>query len=112
MWLKSANKFLVKIKRDSVCMGDDVSAPHYYTFKISAKATLNDIFKHLTKRKYLALIDGKNHSWEGIVNNQLVTVVLGNNQSPKRSPLLDSKVSNYAQNGEINVHFKYNSSTT
>jgi len=73
---------LINAERDSVCMGDDIDAPHSYSFKISANATLNDVFEHLARKHYLASVAGKNHSWEAIISNESLALFVGNNQHP------------------------------
>ena len=103
------SEYDVSVERDSVCMGDDVDAPHSYNFRISSTATLNDIFVHLSKESYLASVAGRNHSWQAVINDQLVAVFLSNNRTPEPSVLLANEVSQYAQIGYINLHFRYTS---
>jgi hypothetical protein len=103
------NQYLVKVERDSVCMGDDVDAPHSYSFTIPATATLNDVFAHLANRRYLASVAGLSHSWQAAINGQPVAMISGNNQSPEPTELLENDVARYARNGCIDVRFTYNS---
>ena len=103
---------LINVERDSVCMGDEVDAPHAYKFKLSDEATLCDIFSHLEKKRYLARVAGKNHSWDALVNGKKVAHFKGNNQAPENSGSLGNPVSRLAKNGQLKLEFIYNSETT
>jgi Na+-transporting NADH:ubiquinone oxidoreductase subunit NqrA len=105
-------EYVVNVERDSVCMGDDVDAPHSYSFRVSSTATLKDIFVHLSREGYLASVAGRNYSWQATINNQPVAVFLGNNRTPEPSALLANEVSQYAHIGCINLQFRYTSATT
>lgn len=106
------SEYVVNVERDSVCMGDDVDAPHSYSFRVSSTATLKDIFVHLSREGYLASVAGRNHSWQATINDQPVAVFLGNNRTPEPSALLANEVSQYAHIGCINLQFRYTSATT
>ena len=106
------NMILINVERDSVCMGDDVDAPHAYKFKLAEEATLTDIFSHLEKKRYLAGVAGKNHSWDALANGKKVAHFKGNNQAPENSGLLGNPVSKLAKDGQLKLEFIYNSATT
>jgi hypothetical protein len=106
------NEFFVEVERDSVCMGDDIDAPHSYIFKVPAHATLNEIFEHLARISYLATVAGRDHSWEAISGNKSLALFKGNNLQPEPSGTLSNSVSEYVSNGRLNIHFKYNSAAT
>lgn len=106
------NECLIKVQRDSVCMGDDVDAPHSYSFALPCDATLSELFEHLAIKRYLASVAGKNHTWEAVIGKKFVALFRGNNKNPEASFTLRNKVSKYANEGVLNVHFKYNSATT
>jgi hypothetical protein len=106
------SEYVVSVERDSVCMGDDVDAPHSYSFRVSSTATLKDIFVYLSKEGYLASVAGRNHSWQAVINGQPVAVFLGNNRTPEPSALLANEVSQYAHGGCIDIQFRYTSATT
>ena len=106
------NSFLIIVERDSVCMGDDVYAPHEYSFKLPESATLNEVFGHLAKESYLASVAGKNHSWEATISSEAVALFKGNSKTPEPSISLGTQLSKYVYDGRVNVNFKYNSSTT
>ena len=36
--------YLIKVKRDSVSMGDDIHSPHEYTFKLDGQACFAGVF--------------------------------------------------------------------
>lgn len=105
-------EFLVEVERDSVCMGDDCAAPHAYSFKVSINSTLSDVFEHLARKRYLAYVAGKNHSWEAVIKNNPVAFFKGNNQVPEPSAVLSDKVSLYAINATLKIWFKYNSAVS
>lgn len=106
------SKYLVKVERDSVCMGDDIDAPHSYSFRLPCEATLNDVFTHLAGKRYLASVAGRNHSWEAIIDKRSLALFKANNQEPEVSASLSNKISEYVKDGILVVRFKYNSATT
>ena len=103
---------LINVERDSVCMGDDMDAPHAYKFKIAEEATLSELFSNLEKKRYLAGVAGKNHSWDAMINGKKVAHFKGNNQAPESSSLLSKPVSKLAKDGKLKLEFFYNSATT
>ncbi|TRO25491.1 hypothetical protein EQ831_24635 [Pseudomonas sp. ALS1279] len=105
-------EYLIKVERDSVCMGDDIDAPHSYSFKLPCDASLSDVFEHLAGKRYLASVAGRNHSWEAIICNKSLAKFLANNREPEASVSLAAKLSKYEKDGVLHVHFKYNSATT
>jgi len=106
------NEYLITVERDSVCMGDNIDAPHEYIFNMPEDATLNNLFEHLAKENYLASVAGKNHSWEATVNDKVIALFRGNIKTPVPSNFLATQISKFAKNGKMNVNFKYNSATT
>lgn len=105
-------EILIKVERDSVCMGDDCDAPHSYIFKISNNSALSEVFEHLERKRYLASVAGKKHSWEAVIENSSVAFFKGNNQIPEPSSVLSNKVSLYAKNSILEIWFKYNSAVS
>ena len=106
------NDYLVSVERDSVCMGDDVDAPHAYSFRVLPDATFDDVFEHLARKGYLAYVAGKNHSWEAIVDGKPCAFFAGNNMKLESTKILTGKVSEFVRNGTLTVRFRYNSATT
>ncbi|MBZ6067968.1 hypothetical protein ACKC5O_10970 [Aeromonas schubertii] len=102
----------INVERDSVCMGDDIDAPHSYSFTLNSKATLQDIFIKLAKDNYLANVAGNNHSWVAKISREEIAVIEGNSKLPKPNSSLDNKLYGYGQSGQINVYFTYKSATT
>jgi len=105
-------EYVVKVERDSVCMGDDCDAPHSYSFNVSSNSTLSEVFNHLERKKYLASVAGQNHSWEAIIENRSVALFKGNSKYPEPTAALSKQVSSYANNSILNIWFKYNSATS
>ena len=53
----------VIISRDSVCMGDDVMAPHYMTIEIEDDMSYSDLLKKLITRMSVQVsLPGATHS--------------------------------------------------
>ena len=105
-------EILIEVERDSVCIGDDCDAPHSYSFKFSNNSALSEVFEHLERKRYLASVAGKNHSWEAVIENNSVAFFKGNNQLPEPSAMLSNKVSLYAKNSILKIWFKYNSAAS
>ena len=103
---------LIKVERDSVCMGDDIDAPHEYSFSLTEDSTLLEVFAHLEKKRYLAGVAGKDHSWDAIISNKKVAHFKGNNQIPEPSKFLSKPISKFSKSGELNLGFIYNSANT
>lgn len=101
--------YLIQVERDSVCMGDDATAPNAYEFRIPSNATLEDVFEHLAKQHYLASVAGKNHSWEAILQNNSIALFKANNRFPEPTPVLTNPISHYTNGSVLHVYFKYNS---
>ena len=106
------NTYLINVERDSVCVGDDIDAPHEYSFSLNEDSSLNDIFTHLEKKRYLAGVAGTRHSWDAIIDSKKVAHFKGNNRVPEPSKLLKSSISKFVKNGQLNVKFSYNSAST
>ena len=104
--------YLIRVERDSVSMGDDVNAPHEYAFNLTESSGLGDIFVHLEKKRYLPGVAGKNHSWDAVIGQKKVAHFKGNNKFPEPSKVLSKLLSKFAKDGQVNVSFTYNSSTT
>ena len=58
----------VIVQRDSVCAGDDVTAPNEIRFWLSDDAKIKEIFSELTAKGYLPTIAGFNERWSAKVN--------------------------------------------
>ncbi len=53
----------VIVERDSVCMGDDCSAPHQITYTVDDNETYIGLFKCLKKDNYFPSVHGNNVVW-------------------------------------------------
>jgi hypothetical protein len=76
------DEYLIKVERESVCMGDDVDAPHLYSFKVPCDFSLDDVFRHLAGKHYLASVAGRNHSWDAIIGKKSLAKFLASNREP------------------------------
>lgn len=101
---------LIHIERDSVCMGDDIDAPHAHDFMLPENATLQDIFRHLEKIAYLPSVAGLHHSWNAIINDEIIAIFKGNNQSPEHSEFLCNPIADFIKGNKVNLYIKYHSS--
>jgi hypothetical protein len=106
------SKVLVAVKRESVCMGDDINTPHAISFKMSDDNSLMDLFTLLARRNYLVQVAGKNHSWSCLVDGKRLATIKGNNRLPESTEHGDIKLSGFVKGGVINVSFEYHSSAT
>lgn len=104
------SNILVNIQRDSVCMGDDIDAPHAKCFEMSRDDTLLELFSILSKRNYLAKVADNNHSWSFFIEGHKLATVNGNNREPDQSEYINHSLSDFEKNGVVNAIFKYNSS--
>ncbi|GAA4811068.1 hypothetical protein GCM10011365_18770 [Marinicella pacifica] len=93
-------------------MGDDVNAPHEYSFSLAEDSSLLEVFVHLEKKRYLAGVAGKNHSWDAIINKKQVAHFKGNSQKPEPNKFLNKPISKYSKSGQLNLGFIYNSANT
>ena len=103
--------YLIKVKRDSVSMGDDIHSPHEYTFKLDGQACLNDVFTYLAKKRYLPKVHGNGHSWDVIFANQNVVHFIENQQTPEKSPSLIMPLTEFANEDTVDLFFTYNSAS-
>lgn len=103
------SNYSIEVKRDSVCMGDDIDAPHLLQFDVEKDALLVELFTHLASRNYLATVIGKNHYWEAIIDDIVVAKILGNDQKPEYSDQLKEPVSKFVREDCIRMRFKYHS---
>ena len=99
----------VQVQRSSVCMGDDMDAPHAYAFTIDQDATLRDVLRHIAEHAYLPNVGGKNHSWSVWVGNEQVGTILGNSQYPVSSKRLDEPALRHATGGVLKIDYGYES---
>lgn len=99
----------INVERDSVCMGDDVDAPHSYEFEIEQNASTRALFEHLSDKQYLASVVGGAHTWDAVVEDKIVANFLANNRYPEPSNTLSMPISELTNGGKIFLYFKYNS---
>lgn len=103
---------LVEVTRDSVCMGDDVDAPHFLRLALPATVTLKDVFLMLAEKHYLPGIAGQHHYWEAWSAGKLLASFTGNSATPEHSACLIEKLAEHATDGKFGIEFKYYSATT
>ena len=102
----------IYITRDSVCMGDDVKAPHLYIFEQPSHTKLNDIFIHLFDKSYLPPTSGATHVWEVMINDKVSIKITGNNHIEMPDPILFQAVESLSIDSTLKLWFRYKSSNT
>lgn len=97
-------KKIVKIEltRDSVCMADDVDAPHLKIIEISPLVETTSFIKSIYSN-YLPSINGYGHSWDCIFNKKTIATI---NHMEIIPIILEIEFENINK-----LFFKYNSST-
>ena len=95
------NAMIFNLTRDSVCIGDDVNAPHTKILSLSnykiSEHSIGEICLN-----YLPNVAGVGHSWECHINNILIAII----RVEKIEIITDEIFLN--ENNEM--FFKYNSS--
>lgn len=99
---------LVYLQRDSVCMGDDVDAPHDDSIEV-ADSTVATIAQGIVSAQYLAMIDGGKATWilRTRANGEPLAVIAQQWASPR---LLDDAPKNAVPNqqtGKLQVYVEY-----
>jgi hypothetical protein len=68
------NAIIFNLTRDSVCIGDDVNAPHTEILKLSnykiSEQSIGEICLN-----YLPNVAGVGHFWECYINNMLIAII-------------------------------------
>jgi hypothetical protein len=67
--LKSRPTLHIRLTRDSVCVGDDVDAPHEKTVKTHSFLDPVALASHLSS-VYLPTVNGVGHSWDCTLNGK------------------------------------------
>lgn len=104
---KIVNPIQVKLDRDSVCPGDDISS-HYLEFEFDSTATISDILKKVRKINYLALIQGGKATWFILSKHTEIAIIKQQWSSPKF--LIDKKTvigDLSVEEGSVSFYFKY-----
>lgn len=102
------SKLEVIVQRDSVCAGDDMSAPNEERFYLNAEAKLEEVFSRLSSMGYLPSIAGVNERWEAQVNGVVVCKFGKNIENPEYLLPKTSQVCSIGTfNGSAHVWLKY-----
>jgi hypothetical protein len=110
----------VCLTRESVCMGDDVEAPHSFTFQVSPRDSLNSLIQKVLSLKYFTDVEG--WTWIAVAREQLdredwssfatyrkplVVITPGSNDIeflvPSDAPLTDY----VTEKGKVEMHFHF-----
>lgn len=103
---------LIEVTRDSVCMGDDIDAPHFLRLSLPADLTLKDVFQMLAEKHYLPRVAGHDHCWEAWSAGKRLVSFTGNCATPEDSACLAEGLAEHATEGKFGIDFKYHSATT
>lgn len=98
----------VIVQRDSVCAGDDVTAPNEIRFWLSDEAKIKEIFSELTAKDYLPTIAGFNESWRAEVCGNAVCTFNKNIGKPDYIIDSDNQISSFKNfDGTASVFLTY-----
>ena len=86
-------EILVQVERDSISMGDDITAPHHNEFFFKKEDKLSDLFKKLLS--YLIKIENLN--WEIICENKILGNIIVDSEKNVSFTLniKDESITNY-----------------
>ncbi|WP_446011401.1 hypothetical protein [Candidatus Electrothrix sp.] len=98
--IKERPKISVRVTRDSVCAGDDADAPHEKLIEIPSFIDPMALYAHIGT-SYLPGVNGYGHSWDLMLNGNLIGVYGSGSFKPKVKEVA------YAESNH--VHFKYHS---
>jgi hypothetical protein len=80
--LRDRPKLQIRVTRDSVCASDDCNAPHEETVHIQSFVDPTELVMHLFSG-YLPTISSVGHTWDCMLNGQLIASVSINGISPR-----------------------------
>jgi len=100
--LKNKPEIIIRLTRDSVCAADDFDTPHEKNLKINSFLDPTILVSNIYTN-YLPSVNGYGHSWDCILNEQIIAVI-----SVKG---IEAKVFEITYQENNVMHFKYNSST-
>ena len=105
---QKGRNMLIVARRDSVCAGDDIDAPHEQRFSMPATATIMHLFLELEKMRYLPSIAGENERWEAYLNQKLICRFQKDIGNPSFVVPGDTPLSKFASDTpEIIVNLRY-----
>jgi hypothetical protein len=100
--LRDRPKLRIRMTRDSVCAGDDCDAPHEKTVSVHSFVDPTALVSHLSSG-YLPTVSGTGHSWDCLLNGQLIASILVSGVCPRVTEVA------FAENND--VHFKYHAAS-
>jgi len=103
--LKDRPKIMFRLTRDSVCMADDVDAPHEKFVELPS-AIDPMILALKAANEYLPKVSGNNHIWTCLLNSKPIATLHGN--FPCKPQVL-VKTLGYQEDNII--HFSYESAS-
>ena len=72
----------IKLTRESVAMGDDIDAPHFFEIEIQSNWTILEILKSIIKSNYLPKIYGGKATWSVAINEPIAILSQENFENP------------------------------
>lgn len=97
----------IRFERSSVCMGDDVEAPHAINFEIKDHVTVYDLAHLVIKNDYLPKIEGGKATWLMVYKDLKLSVIAQQWKNPKMLIDKDKKVVDLCGSDSISFHFLY-----
>ena len=72
----------ITLTRESVAMGDDISAPHLWIIEIEHAWTITEILRYIVKLEYLPKILGGIATWSVAINEPIAVLSQENFDNP------------------------------
>ncbi len=98
--LRDRPKLNIRLTRDSVSAGDDIDALHEKIIETYSFIDPVALASH-TSSGYLPSVNGTGHSWECLLNDQLIATLYTNG--------IKAKISEVTYAEDNCIHFRYNS---
>ena len=100
--LRDRPRLQIRVTRDSVCAGDDCDAPHENIVSVHSVVNPTALVSHLASG-YLPTVSGIGHTWDCLLNGQLIASVSVGGISPRVTEVM------FAEKND--VHFAYHAAT-
>ena len=98
---------LIHVTRDSVCMGDDVYAPHRQSYELQGFQSIKQIVGYTAKNYRLASVSARDIAWV-LMAAEALAVFSPVWPEPRLLVKEDDEVSRFMENGPVlNLYFAY-----
>jgi hypothetical protein len=98
---------LIHVERDSVCMGDDVNAPHRKSYKLSDIQSIKQLVDYVAKNYSLAHVNATDIAWV-LMTSEALAVFSPVLTEPRVLTREDEAVSRFIEEEPVlNLYFAY-----